>query len=245
MYKSSRALALLLVLRAMKKIILAAAMGATVLGGCKVLSVNYKTVPAEIPFSDSLSTVVVVDAAEVRTPGLVLTKKREEVVTRIKEDYVRHLPSDIRLALGNPALVDTSLSEGEKLKLLNDDKNVIESVFNKHHAAMILVLKDCAGGFTQDEVMKETQTDGSSSKKAYYSVFFQADYHIIQKGSSWNKSILAQQKHSSRSVLSGLLARGPGYEANRKDIAKMADLNAQQTTALFREQKVAVNGWQK
>ncbi len=213
--------------------------------GCKVLSVNYKTFPPEIPLQDSVGTIVIIDAADVRTPGIAITKKREEVVSSIKQDFVSHLPAAIRLHLGNPSLFDTSISDEEKTRLLMDDAKVKQKLFSKHHAAMIIILKDCAGGFTQDDVVSEKASNGSTSKTAYYSVFFQSTYHIIQKENSWNKEVTASRKHSNRSVLSGLLARGPGYEANKKDIAQMAEDNAVQTANLFKEQKLAVNGWVK
>lgn len=215
------------------------------LTGCKVLSVNYRTLPAEIPLQDSIHTIVIVDAAEVTTPGIALTKKREEVVTQLKQDYITHLPDAMRIHLGNTSFVDTSLTDDEKILLLNDDAGIKQKIFSKYNAIMILVLKDCSGGFNQDEVVSEKQTDGSTSKKAYYSVFFQTHFHIIQPEQSWNKDIKASRRHSSRSVLSGLLARGPGYEANRKDIAEMANENAKKTSALFREQTVAVGGWMR
>jgi hypothetical protein len=232
-------------LKEMKKSILIGILSVMALTGCKIFSVTYKTYPPEIPLRDSIGTVVVIDAADTHTPGIAITKKREEVVTQIKHDFVYHLPSAIRLHLGNPAVLDTSLSDYEKYLLLKDDPSIKQKIFDRHHAAMIIILKDCSGGFNQDEVVSEKNTDGSTSKTAYYSVFFQSVYHIIQEESSWNKYVTASKKHSKRNVLSGLLARGPGYAANKKDIAQMSEKNAVETTNLFREQRVAVNGWSK
>lgn len=229
----------------MKKSILIGVLLVLALTGCKIFSVTYKTFPPEIPFQDSFGTVVIIDAADAHTPGIAITKKREEVVTQIKQDFVYHLPSAIRLHLGNPAVLDTSLSDYEKHLLLKDDPSLKQKLFERHHATMIIILKDCAGGFNQDEVVSEKNTDGSTTKTAYYSVFFRSVYHIIQEENSWNKYVTASKKHSKRNVLSGLLARGPGYEANKKDIAQMSEKNALQTTNLFREQKLAVNGWSK
>ena len=227
----------------MRKHIFIGVLSLLVFSSCKILSVNYKTLPPEIPLRDSVGTIVIVDAAEVHTPGLAITKKREEVVTKIKQDYVQHLPAAIRLDLGNPSVLDTLLSDEEKIMLLSNNATVKQKLFDHYHAAMIIVLKDCSGGFTQDEVVREKGSDGSISKQAYYSVFFQASFYIIQPQQSWHKEVVATKKHSSRSVVSGLLARGPGYEANRKDIAKMSEENTKKTTGLFKEQKVAVCGW--
>src|SRR6478609_10094528 len=98
----------------MKKSILIGVLLVLALTGCKIFTVTYKTFPPEIPFQDSFGTVVIIDAADAHTPGIAITKKREEVVTQIKQDFVYHLPSAIRLQLGNPAVLDTSLSDYEK-----------------------------------------------------------------------------------------------------------------------------------
>src|SRR6187549_207829 len=98
----------------MKKRMLIGVLSLLALTGCKFFSVTYKTFPPEIPLQDSVGTVVIIDAADTHTPGIAITKKREEVVTQIKQDFVYHLPSAIRLNLGNPAVLDTSLSDNEK-----------------------------------------------------------------------------------------------------------------------------------
>src|SRR6478752_9666829 len=124
----------------MKNKILIAFLSVLILAGCKALSVSYKTVPAEIPLLDSVGTVVIIDAADTHTPGIAITKKREEVVTQIKQDFIYHLPSAIHLNLGNPAVLDTSLSDNEKNLLLRDDATLKKKIFDKHHATMIIIL---------------------------------------------------------------------------------------------------------
>lgn len=229
----------------MKKISIPLIVLACLFCGCKVLSVQYKTLPAEIPFPDSTASVLLIDAAEIHTPGIAIRKKREEVVTQVKNDFMQELPGAISKDLGNPVLKNVQLNEETVVRLLNDDPAVCQKVMTDHQVAMIIILKDCSGGFKQDEVVKEKDADGNTSKKAYYSVFFDTYVHIKQKERSWDKTVSASKQHSSRTVLSGLLARGPGYQANKKSIAAMANENMHKLTALFREQKVAVNGWTK
>lgn len=90
--------------------------------------------------------------------------------------------------------------------------------------------------------MRTKNNDGSTSKTAYYSVFFNTDITVIQGDQLYRKRITASREHSNRSVLSGLLARGPGYEANKKDIAAMANRNASNLSGLFRERRGLMNG---
>lgn len=47
----------------------------SIITGCKSLSFNQKTLPAEIPVQDYSKSIVVIDAGDVYTPGLAITKK--------------------------------------------------------------------------------------------------------------------------------------------------------------------------
>lgn len=78
-------------------------------------------------------------------------------------------------------------------------------------------------------------------KTAYYPVFLNTDITIIQGDQLFRKRITASRKHSNRSVINGLLTRGPGYKANKKDIAEMASSNAGNLYGLFRERRGMIN----
>jgi hypothetical protein len=89
----------------------------SVFASCKTLSFTEKTILAEIPVQYYSKSIVVVDAGEVYTPGLAITKKREEVVTQIKRKYFSNLPDVLRKDLQMVVFTDTSLTEGEKSTL--------------------------------------------------------------------------------------------------------------------------------
>lgn len=210
---------------------------------CKSLSFTQKTILAEIPVQYYSKSIVLVDAGEVYTPGLAMTKKREEVVTQIKRIYFSNLPDVLRKDLQMVVFTDTTLSEGEKKALLlQNDNNVRTKIMERYKANIIILLQNYEGGFSQDEIQRSRNTDGSVSKQATYSVFFNTNMTIIQGDQLYRKSITASKYHSQRQVLSGLLARGPGYEANKKDIAAMAERNASNVSGLFRDRKGLVNG---
>ncbi|BFG70514.1 hypothetical protein KACHI17_13950 [Sediminibacterium sp. KACHI17] len=201
-----------------------------------------KTIMAEIPVQYYSKSIVLVDAGDVYTPGLALTKKREEVVTQIKRIYFSNLPDVLKKDLQMPVFTDTTLTEGEKALLLQNDNNVRAKIMERYKANIIILLQNYEGGFSQDEIQRSRNTDGSISKQATYSVFFNTNMTIIQGDQLYRKRITASKYHSQRQVLSGLLARGPGYEANKKDIAEMAQRNASNVSGLFRDRRGVVNG---
>jgi len=210
--------------------------------GCKSLSFTQKTLPAEIPIQDYSKSIVIIDAGDVYTPGLAITKKREAVVTNIKNIYLSNLPDLLKKDLQVTTFSDTSLTSEEKNKLLQNDDAVRLKLANKYKANIFIILQNYEGGFSQDEIVRTKNNDGSTNKTAYYSVFFNTDITVIQGDQLYRKRIVASRAHSNRSVLSGLLARGPGYEANKKDIAAMAGRNASNVSGLFRERKGMMNG---
>jgi hypothetical protein len=217
----------------------------TVIGlfaSCKTPSFMEKTILAEIPVQYYSKSIVLVDAGDVNTPGLAITKKREEVVTQIKRIYFSNLPDVLRKDLQMVVFTDTTLSEGEKALLLQNDNNVRAKVMERYKANIIILLQNYEGGFSQDEIQRSRNNDGSVDKRATYSVFFNTNLTIIQGDQLFRKRVTASRYHSQRQVLSGLLARGPGYEANKKDIAAMAERNASYVTGLFRDRKGMVNG---
>ncbi len=212
------------------------------LAGCKSLSFTQKTLPAEIPIQDFSKSIVVIDAGDVYTPGLALTKKREAVVTSIKNSYFANLPDVLKKDLQLSAFRDTILTDDEKKRLLQNDDAVRLKLATKYGANIFIILQNYEGGFSQDDIVRTKKNDGSTDKTAYYSVFFNTDITVIQGDQLYHKRITASREHSKRSVLSGLLARGPGYEANKKDILAMANRNASNLSGLFRERRGMMNG---
>ncbi|MEN9297908.1 MAG: hypothetical protein RLZZ429_221 [Bacteroidota bacterium] len=209
---------------------------------CKSPSFTQKTILAEIPVQYYSKSIVLVDAGDINTPGLAMTKKREEVVTQIKRIYFSNLPDVLRKDLQMTVFTDASLTESEKALLLQNDNNVRVKVMERYNANIIILLQNYEGGFSQDEIQRSRNTDGSVDKRATYSVFFNTNLTIIQGDQLFRKRVTASRYHSQRQVLSGLLARGPGYEANKKDIAAMAERNASNVSGLFRDRKGVVNG---
>ncbi len=213
---------------------------AMILTGCitPALITQSVHVPAEFKVNDSTSTFLIIDAAEVSTTGLAIVKRREAVMEDVKADYISFVPALVSAHVPLRVIIDSTISNEQKNRILLHDRKFIDSLLSKHNAGMMAVLKNCYGGFEKDDVVTERNSDGSKSKTAYYSVFFESTWQVIDHRIDKEKIIIARNPHSSRPIVSGLLARGPGFKANRKDILEVARENAINFTGLFYDKDV-------
>jgi hypothetical protein len=195
-------------------------------------------IPAEFPVKDTTRNFLIIDAAEVMTTGIAIVKRREAVLQDVKAEYLRLVPELFETQLSMKAVIDTSVTEDQKKRILAHERNILDSLRSRHNAEIIVVFLNCYGGFEKDDVVTEKNDDGSKSKTAYYSVFFESTWKVIQNGIDKQKIIMARKPHSNRPIVSGLLARGPGFKANKKDILEMARDNAYNFTGLFQDRVV-------
>jgi hypothetical protein len=208
--------------------------------GCKPLLVSYKTIPPQIPIKDSTKSVLLIDAAYTHTPGLAMTKKREKVVLDISKKYLTSLQQQIGQLLPIKAVIADSITEETYQLLLNHNENTIDTLLQQYNARIIVQLKSFNAGFSQDRVEKTKNSSGGTDKIAYYSVFFETEASIYQNNEWFDKTIHVSRPHSSRAVISALLARGPGYEANKKDIEEMMTVNIAKLCELFLSTKETI-----
>lgn len=200
--------------------------------GCSVSFKKPPVIPG-LSIGPGTRSFVLIEGGIIHTPGLAITKKRQEVVKEIRNEYLGILSAGIQKHLLLICHSDTTLSEDEKKKLLQKDSTVIANLEKRYDSSIILILKDCYSGFRQEGVNKETARDGTTSKIAEYSVFFDTHWIVLQAKTIRERNIEASNYHSSRSIQSGLLARGPGFQANKKDIMEMAIKNAWNVVQLF------------
>jgi len=207
---------------------------------CKILQVSYRTEPPFIAIKDSAKALVIIDAGTVAVPGIAMVNKREEVVKETKELYMDSLYLRLQRELPIPVIIDSLINPDDKFKVSQGDTGVLAAIAQQHNAALVMVLTDYGGGFSQEGVRKEKAADGTTSKTASYDVFFNTNWIIWQQDTLRRKDVLASEPHSERTVFSGLLARGPGYKANRKAIEYIANTNVRNVLELFKEQQVPV-----
>ncbi len=202
--------------------------------GCKI-SFHNRIVPSGFNIEPGTKSFVLIDGGITSTSGIAIKKTRKGVVKEVKNQYLVMLSTVLQKQLHLNNLTDTTLTEDEKNKLLKKDSVAIANLSKKYSSAIVLILKDCYSGFRRDDVKKVVSFDGkSTSKIATYSVFFDTDWIILQGNTINEKTVTASKYHSTRSIESGLLARGPGFEANKKDILEMAEQNAFNVALLFK-----------
>lgn len=208
--------------------------------GCKPPMVSYKVVPPQIPIQDSTKAILLIDAGNIYTPGIAITKKREAVVTDLVKNYLPALQQQVRVLLPVKAVLASSVSPELIQALQSHEQATVDSLLQQYHAGILVVLQAYDAGFNQDEIVRNTNSSGGTEKTAFYSVFFTTNASIYQANNWYSKTVQVSLPHSKRSVLSGLLARGPGYEANKKDIVEMMHLNIDKLCSLFRSTTEAV-----
>lgn len=205
-----------------------------ILYSCKV-SFHAPTEAIGFNIEPSTKSFVLIDGGITTTPGLAIKKKREGVVKEVKNQYLVMLGTALQKQLNLTCITDSTITTEEKTALLKKDPVAITSLSNRHNAAIVLILKDCYSGFRQGEVKKVSNWDGSNAAKiAEYFVFFDTEWIILQGSTLNEKTVSASKFHSDRSIQSGLLARGPGFAANKNDILEMAQQNAFNVSILFK-----------
>lgn len=203
------------------------------LSGCSI-SFNKPAKTLGLPLDPATKTVVLIDGGLVNTPGLAIVKKRESVVKDVKNQYLIMLSLEMQKQLRLNIISDTTLTEYDKKKLLDKDPGTTANINQRYNNAIVMILKDCYGGFRQGGVDKIESFDGSVTRRAHYSVFFDTEWIIVQGNNLNERSVAASEYHSERNVQSGLLARGPGFQANKKNILEMAEKNAFKVAQLFK-----------
>lgn len=202
--------------------------------GCKT-TFQPASVPQGLSIDPGTRSIVLVDGGITTTTGIAIKKKREGVVKEVKNQYLGTLSNVLQDQLHLTSIADTTFTSEEKNKLLQKDSIVIANICSRYKNAIVLILKDCYSGFRQDDVRKVESWDGkSTSKVARYSVFFDTEWIIMQGNSINEKNVSASKFHSNRTISSGLLARGPGFAANKNDILEMANQNAINVAMLFK-----------
>ncbi|HEX7902624.1 MAG TPA: hypothetical protein VF487_02015 [Chitinophagaceae bacterium] len=99
----------------------------------------------------------------------------------------------------------------------NTDSTVLAQL-KEYNASHAIILYSFNVFFNQTHVDVVKNLDGKKDRTAYYDIVADIDYSFYSiAGLLKNKTILKKRFHSSRSVISGLLAVGPNVVAQRKD----------------------------
>jgi hypothetical protein len=101
--------------------------------------------------------------------------------------------------------------------------STIRALLSSHHASHAIIIRSFDVFFYQTNVEVEKDQSGSKSRTAYYDIESDITYEFYNTAAMLKGMTIHRRRfHSSRSVLSGLLAAGPNIVAKRDDALTMA-----------------------
>jgi hypothetical protein len=102
----------------------------------------------------------------------------------------------------------------------------LPALIKKHNATHAIVLNTFKVEFDQTGVETTRSSSGSKSKEAFYDIVSDIEFSVYTKDSLVDtQAVQSRQNHSSRSVVSGLLAAGPNVVVQRKDAWMITERN--------------------
>jgi hypothetical protein len=102
----------------------------------------------------------------------------------------------------------------------------LSALIKKHNATHAIVLNTFKVEFDQTGVETTRSSSGSKSKEAFYDIVSDIEFSVYTKDSLVDtQAVQSRQNHSSRSVVSGLLAAGPNVVVQRKDAWMITERN--------------------
>jgi hypothetical protein len=128
---------------------------------------------------------------------------------------VRHTSNEI----SKRSEIASSFVEGIALPAAQADSSV-RKLMTAQSASHAIIINSFNTSFEQTHVDVTVDDDGSKNRQAFYDIIVDVGYTLHNwSGRQFDTLISARRFHSSRSVLSGLLAAGPNIVSNSEDAA--------------------------
>ena len=200
------------------------------LSGCTTVNqstpVRYRNIP-RYPLDPKPERILLLNTYDVN-----LTKYRnnkKELFSKFIDSVLVVCKAEIEARESIPTKVIAGVTN---IYTLTDD--TIYTLMNEHHATHAIVMTSFNVDFDQTNVKVEKSTDGSKSREAFYDIISTIHFmfysgHALFKEFEMKKSAC----HSSRSVVSGLLAAGPNVVVQRKDAWNITRANLEDYLNLF------------
>jgi len=142
-------------------------------------------------------------------------EKKEKLFAELVDLTVRHTSNEINRRTEIPA----SFEEGQTVNSNQPDSSV-QALMTRNRASHAIIVNSFEAFMEQTHV-EVTETEGSKSKRAYYDIIVEIGYSFHNwSGHQFDTLISVRRFHSSRMVLSGLLAVGPGIVSNSSDASE-------------------------
>jgi hypothetical protein len=186
----------------------------SVCAGCyvpKTITSTILTLPTR-QFKIPPQKIVVANSYDVKEADV--RNNKEQLFGELLNLTVRHISNEINRRSEIPAI----FVEGVSVPSHQSDSS-IQALMKEHMASHAIVTKSFNAYFEQTEVVV-TQTESGKNREVYYDIIVDIGYSFHSwSGHQFDTLISVRRFHSSRRVLSGLLAAGPNVVKNSEDAA--------------------------
>ena len=225
----------------MKKLI--PALAALILTACSSTQVIPYTVPTQ-PQQSLQPTPQKLLVLNTFDPTVYKNNNKRELLTNLADTLLSQMAREVSSAAG----IDAVPLPGLTPLFTTADGGTILKLMEKHGASHAIVIKEMDIYFDQTDV-EVTKTGTGKEREAFYDICSNIKYELYDRTQRLESSpIFLRRQHSSRQVISGLLAAGPSIAKNRDDFYSMAIENKDRflrkyfPTTLTRKRSLYTNG---
>lgn len=159
-------------------------------------------------------------------------ENKEELFTRFIDSILTTATSEIKARTG----IETELIKG-LTSITSSGDSSIYSIMKKHNATHAIVIDSFDVFFDQTHT-DVTKTAAGKDREAYYDIVSEIDFSFYDNQTLFKQLFMKKRRsHSSRSVVSGLLAAGPNIVSQRKDAWNITNDNVMDYLDLFFESR--------
>ncbi|HEY4654021.1 MAG TPA: hypothetical protein VIH22_05885, partial [Cyclobacteriaceae bacterium] len=162
------------------------------------------------PVEPRPSKLIVANGFDVRSKGYRGNKELQFL--GLVDETTRAAAAALEREFLSPVTVEPGL-----LIKPHDADSSLQALFAEHAATHGVIITHFDAYFSQTEV-EVTETDTGKEREAYYDIVVDIGYSMRDlENHRFDTIITARKQHSSRSVVSGLLAAGPNIVENHED----------------------------
>lgn len=154
----------------------------------------------------------------------------------VQEEHMRKNKKAFFLALSDTLtdrLTAWTLNRGYETVVLkgytaidSTGSNLVYDLIRTNQCSLAIVINKFDVYFNIEETEVTRDESGGKSKTAHYNIASLVTYSLFDTGNLIKKQdIIRTTPHSSRSVISGLLAAGPNIMNNKEDAVKILEIN--------------------
>ncbi len=176
-----------------------------------IISTTIPTFPVYHPFGQAPATIVVANSFDVSQSKYRDNKEKQFVM--LLNHAVRHTDFQIDKQVDAKSFFEEGLLIPPATR--DSSTRILMTAYNATHAILITSFNIY---FEQTEVVVTQSEGGGKSREAFYDIIAEIGYSFRdRKGPLYDTLISVRKFHSSRSVISGLLAAGPNIVSNTEE----------------------------